>query len=579
MFYEGIRRPDSVIVIPPELFDETERLASAWESEDKILRLWSGDASIWSGAAEGQQLGWLRIIEKQRQYLDSLLALKQDAENSRFEHAVLLGMGGSSLCPEVLRQTFGRKSLAPDLRILDSTDPAQIWATDKAIDYQRALFIISSKSGTTLESTMLARYFFDRVSTEVGANLGDRFVAVTDPGSPLDEFAITRKFRYVFHGHPNIGGRFSALSNFGLVPAAVMGLDVSRLLDRAEVMRARCGATKPLRENPAAMLGLMLGAAAKAGRDKITFITSPSIRTFGAWLEQLLAESTGKKGVGFIPVNGEIVGTPEVYGEDRMFVYLRDERGRKEGQDVAVKRLEEAGLPVVRLSLRDLYDLGGEFFRWEFATAVIGAILRINPFDQPDVEESKRRTQRLTEAYEQGDELSRDEPVACEGQISVYGDTGSYVSPEKDGSGFSVAEVIAAHLRRVGPGDYVAFMAYLEMSPVHLEVLQRLRGVVRGRLGVATCADFGPRFLHSTGQVHKGGPNTGVFFQITCSDEIDIPVPGKQYSFGVVKMVQARGDLETLIKRDRRVLRVHLTGSVLEGLQQFAGLVDDALRK
>jgi transaldolase/glucose-6-phosphate isomerase len=576
-FYEGIRRSDSVIGIPPELFDEVDRLASTWESEDKIQRLWSGDTSIWSGSTEGQQLGWLRIIEKQRRNLDSLLALKRDAEDSRFERAVLLGMGGSSLCPEVLRQVFGRMSGRPDLRILDSTDPAQIAATEKAIDYQRTLFIVSSKSGTTLESNMLARYFFERVSTEFGSDVGDRFVAVTDPGSPLDEIAVTRKFRHVFHGWPNIGGRFSALSNFGLVPAAVMGLDISRFLDRAEVMRARCGATTPVRENPAAMLGLILGAAAKEGRDKITFIASRSIRSFGAWLEQLLAESTGKGGTGLVPVNGEVLRYPELYGEDRCFVYLRDKRAEERDQDAAVKRLEEAGFPVVHLSLTDSYELGGEFFRWEFATAVVGAILGINPFDQPDVEESKVRARRFTQTYERGGEFPNEKPLACEGNILVYGSTSTGEASEKGGTGPSVTQVVAWHLRKIVPGDYVGLMAYLERSQEHVKMVEGIRDVVRCRLRVATCADFGPRFLHSTGQLHKGGPNTGVFFQITCSDEVDISVPGEQYSFGVVKMAQARGDFEALVNRNRRVLRVHVTGSVLKGLQQFAEIVDDAL--
>ena len=568
-----------MIGIPRELFDETERLASTWESEDKIRRLWSGDSSIWSGSTEREQLGWLSVIGQQRQDLDSLLALKQDVEDSRFEYAVLLGMGGSSLCPEVLRHTFGRMSLAPDLRVLDSTDPAQIEATDKEINYERTLFIVSSKSGNTLESEILSRYFFERMSTEFSPNPGQRFVAVTDPGSPLDELAVARKFRYVFHGQSNIGGRFSALSHFGLVPAAVMGLDVSRLLNSAELMLAKCGETKSVRENPAAMLGLILGAAAKLGRDKITFIMSPSIRMFGAWLEQLLAESTGKSGAGLIPVNGEVVGSPERYGEDRCFVYLRDKRVEVGDQDVKVKRLEEAGLPVVHLSLTDLYDLGGEFFRWEFAAAVVGAILRINPFDQPDVEDSKVRTRRFTQVYERNGEFPMEEPLACLGKISVYGKTDTGEASEKGGTGSSLAEIVAWHLGRVVPGDYVGFMAYIEKSQGNVEVLQRLRGLVRDRLGVATCADFGPRFLHSTGQVHKGGPNTGVFFQITCSDEIDISVPGKDYSFGVVKMAQARGDFEALINRDRRVLRIHVAGSVLEGLQQFAGVVDGVLKE
>ena len=560
-----------VTSVPVLLDDAVERLAVEWDADGRMARLWAGDASLWTGAGEGEWLGWLEVVGAQRARVGELRALQREVVEQGFEHAVLLGMGGSSLCPEVLRRSFGRVAGAPDLRVLDSTDPAQVVSIEQRIDYERTLFIVSSKSGTTLEPNIFLSYFAERARGRAGSG-GSRFVAVTDPGSQLEGLAVREGFRHVFHGVPSIGGRYSALSDFGLVPAAVMGLDVGRLLDRAEAMRSACLPSRPLRANPGAMLGLTLGAAARAGRDKVTFVTAPAYRSLGAWLEQLLAESTGKDGTGLIPVDGEAVGTCDLYGDDRIFVHLRDETAPDGGPDPALAALERAGHPVVRLGLRDPHDLGGEFFRWELATAVAGAVLGINPFDQPDVEASKIETRRLTAAHEAGEALPDEQPLARDGQLTLYPALAAGAPAPGGEAHDSLAARLAAHCGQAGAGDYLALLAYIEMSAANERVLQRVRHALRSAFHVATCVGFGPRFLHSTGQAHKGGPNSGVFIQITCDDAVDVPVPGRDYSFGVVKAAQARGDLQVLAARGRRVLRLHVAGNLLDGLNSLADL-------
>lgn len=560
-----------------ELTDETNRLITAWEQEDRVARLWAGDPTLWSGADEAGWLGWLHVIDHQRADLEPLRALQQETGGGRFQQVVLLGMGGSSLCPDVLRRSFGQLPGAPDLHVLDSTDPAQVRALDRRIGYSQTLFIVSSKSGTTLEPTILHRYFAMRAREELAEHPGSHFVAVTDPGSTLDELGTTERFRQVFHGVPNIGGRFSALSYFGTVPAAVMGIDVDRYLTRAANMQTQCKPETPLRENPGAMLGLTLGAAAEAGRDKVTLVISPAYQALGSWLEQLLAESTGKDGRGIIPVDGEPVGPPEVYGDDRLFVYLRDEGAPERGQDDAVDRLAQAGHPVIRVDLRDRYDLGAEFFRWEFATAVAGSILGINPFDQPDVEASKVETRRLTSVYEAEGQLPSAPPLARDGSLTLFSDPRNGSVLRRGAASMTVAALVRAQCERISKGDYAALLAYVDMTGPHAAELQRARLALRDAFGVATCVGFGPRFLHSTGQAYKGGPNSGVFFQITCDDAVDIPVPGRGYSFGVVKTAQAHGDFQVLVDRERRVLRVHIAGDVRQGLRRFADLVETAV--
>ncbi len=563
----------STLRVPSALTGAVDSLAADWEADDRIRRLWDGDATLWTGADEGRWLGWLRVVPALPETHVTLRSFAGDVAAAGFAHAVLLGMGGSSLCPDVLRQCFTRGSGAPALHVLDSTDPAQVRSIDKRIDYRRTLFIVASKSGTTLEPDLFLRYFRARARTELGGDAAARFVAITDPGSQLDQLARAERFRHVFHGIPSIGGRFSALSNFGLAPAAALGLDVERLAGRARTMRAACEPGVPLGENPGATLGLLLAAAAAAGRDKVTFVISPAYGPLGAWLEQLLAESTGKDGVALIPVDGEDVGTPDVYGADRLFVYVRDQIAPDVEQDAAVVRLEDSGQPVIRLTLRDAYDLGAEFYRWEFATAVAGAAMGINPFDQPDVEASKVETRRLTEAYEAEGALPAEQPVLRDGGIAAYADPGNAAALDADAVDASLTSLLVKHCARLGPGDYLALLAYVEMTDEHARPLQRMRHHIRNVCGAATAVGFGPRFLHSTGQAYKGGPNNGVFIQITCDDIADLPVPGRRCSFGVVKAAQAGGDYRVLSDRGRRLLRLHLTGDVAAGLNRMADLV------
>jgi transaldolase/glucose-6-phosphate isomerase len=565
--------------LPAALAAEVTAAIEEWRARDGVRRLWTADASLWTGADEARWLGWLGVVDEQRRNATRLGRMAEEVAADGFGHALLLGMGGSSLGPEVLAQTFGPVAGRPALLVLDSTDPAQVKAFEERIDLARTLFIISSKSGSTLEPNILMAYFQARVREAVGGEeVGRRFVAITDPGSTLERAARQDGFRAIFPGVPTIGGRYSVLSNFGLVPAAVMGLDVAALLERAGHMARACAPSVPAAENPGLVLGVIMGILARRGVDKLTVIASPTIHDLGAWLEQLLAESTGKAGRGIIPVDGEQPGEPAVYGDDRLFAYLRLDSAPDAEQDAAVAALEAAGKPVVRLGLRDPRDLAAEFFRWEFATAVAGAVLGINPFDQPDVEASKVATRTLTARYEQAGALPPETPIIDERGIRLFADPGNAKAlAEAAGGDRSLAGYLGAHLARLGAGDYLALLAYVHMNAGNVSRLQGLRHRVRDRRRVATCVGFGPRFLHSTGQAYKGGPNRGVFLQITCDDARDLPVPGRGYTFGVVKAAQARGDFQVLAERGRRALRVHLAADVEAGLLALDAAVDRAL--
>ena len=554
--------------LPPPLAARVSEVVADWQRSGKVRRLWTRDATLWTGAGENGWLGWLNVTDDQLAHIGPLTEAAREVADSGVLHAVLLGMGGSSLGAEVVRQTFGTIKGFPELHVLDSTDPAQIAATEDAIDLRRTLFIVSSKSGTTLEPNILLQYFMERMRQTVGEHLaGGHFIAITDPGSALQRVAERDRLRQVFCGAPDIGGRYSVLSNFGLVPAAIMGVDVGRLLDRTELMVHSCAASVPADQNPAVLLGAILGTLAVAGRDKVTLIASPGISSIGAWLEQLIAESTGKLGKGIIPVDGEEVGSPDVYGDDRLFVYLRLDSGADLSQDAAVDALEHAAHPVVRIGVADIYDIGQEFFRWEMAVAIAGAIIGINPFDQPDVEASKVATRALTEAFERTGALPADAPIHQESGISLFTDARNADALEQALAGDrSLAGYLRAHLTRLEVGDYFAILAYLAMNQTHRDALQVMRQLVRDRKRVATSLGFGPRFLHSTGQAYKGGPNSGVFLQITADDARDISVPAQRYSFGVVKAAEARGDFAVLVERERRALRVHLGADATAGL-------------
>lgn len=566
--------------LPDDLAAAVSASLDVWRVDGKVRRLWVRDATVWTATDEGEWLGWLGITEDPQATESRLRAIAKEIRDAGFSHAALLGMGGSSLCPEVMARTFGTQNGYPDLHVLDSTDPAQVRTFEGQVDLANTIFIVSSKSGTTLEPNIFTRYFFERVRQAVGTDqAGSRFMAITDPGSELQRLAESLRFRHICFGLPSIGGRYSALSDFGLAPAAIMGLDVLKLLDRAETMAHACASCVPVEENPGVVLGTVLGVLATHGRDKVTIIASPDIRHFGAWLEQLLAESTGKEGKGLIPVDRESAGPIEVYGADRVFIYLRLASDPDPSQDAALDALEGAGHPSVRISIADPYDVGQEFFRWEIATAVAGSLLGINPFNQPDVEASKVATRTLTAEYEKTGSLLLETPILQDNGIVLFSDDKNAATlATAAGRDRSLIGYLRAHLNRLQPGDYFALLAYIEMNDAHESALQRLRHAVRDNKRVATCLGFGPRFLHSTGQAYKGGPNTGVFLQITRDDAFDLPVPGQGVSFGVVKAAQARGDFQVLAARNRRALRVHLGSDVEAGLASLHAALQQALR-
>jgi transaldolase/glucose-6-phosphate isomerase len=561
--------------LPDKLASDVNASLQDWKKNGKVKWVWQRDNALWTGTDEDKWLGWLDITEEQIENIDKLKQLAADIKKAGLKNALLLGMGGSSLCPEVLRMTFGKAGGYPDLRVLDSTDPAQIKAVEESVDLSSTICIVSSKSGSTLEPNIYKQYFFDRVRAKVGEKeAGNRFIAITDPGSKLQRVAEKDKFRHVFMGVPSIGGRYSALSNFGMVPAAVMGMDIARFLKNTKRMVDACGADSDAVTNPGVILGTILGLAAIQGRDKMTIIISPAIYDLGAWLEQLLAESTGKSGKGIIPVDRERLCKHGVYGTDRVFVYLRLESESDREQAAAVDALAKAGHPVVRIVVPDIYNLGQEFFRWEFATAVAGSLIGINAFNQPDVEASKTETRKLTAEYESTGKLPSETPFFTGEGAKLYADLKNAAALKGGGT---LAGFLKKHLDRVGEGDYFAVLGYITMNDAHEEALQTIRLAVRDNKRVATVLGFGPRFLHSTGQAYKGGPNSGVFLQITCDDAMDILVPGQKYTFGVVKSAQARGDFAVLAERGRRALRVHLGKDVAAGLATLTDAVNQAL--
>ena len=550
--------------LPEELKKSYKAEVQKTIEDKRISRVWEKDASVWTGKDESKWLGWLDIVGEELQKVPQYRDLRQDIEAAGFSDILLMGMGGSSLCPEVLAVTFG----VSNFHILDSTVPAQIITVESKLDLAKTLFIVASKSGSTLEPNCFKQYFFDRVSKIVGKeNAGKQFVAITDLGSKMQQIAEADGFRHIFYGNSEIGGRFSALSAFGLTAAAAMGLDVEKLLNGAASMVRSCKSTNP-NENPGAILGTILGICFRSGRDKLTIFTPPEFYDLGAWLEQLIAESTGKNGVSIIPVDREPLQTADAYGNDRIFINF-SLKGTEVDEDTLadLKDIEDSGHPMINIEVENIYGIGQEFFRWEFATAIAGAIMDINPFDQPDVEAAKIEARKITDAFEQSGTLPAEEPFFEENGISLFSDAKyagelSNVVEEK-----SLSSFLEAHLWNLAENDYFAILAYIEMDPEHEQILQQIRTQVLEHYNVATCLGFGPRFLHSTGQAYKGGANNGVFLQITSDDEVDIPVPGQKFTFGVVNAAQARGDFQVLIDRGRRALRVHLGKDVEGGLQ------------
>ena len=553
-----------------------ERSSEDWRASGKVRRIWHKDKTIWTGDDEDKWLGWLSSAEQAdiADYEDFARRVK----GQKFTDAVVLGMGGSSLAPEVLAATFSKASGFPKLRVLDSTDPAQVRAMEKAVNLAKTLFIVSSKSGSTTEPNALKDYFYDRVSKTIGAaKAGHRFIAVTDPGSSLQTVAAAQGFARIFYGEPTIGGRYSVLSPFGLVPAAVAGIDVRALIGEALLMVRSCGADVPPQENPGVQLGLAMGLAGLEGRDKVTILCSTKVADFGAWAEQLIAESTGKEGKGLIPIDGEPLGDVAVYGDDRFFIDIRTEGEDDAAHQEKLAALERAGHPVVRIVMKSIEHIGQEFFRFEMATAVAGAILGINPFNQPDVESAKIKTRELTAAFEETGALPPEEPAMSTTQADLYTDKANASALRKAGADISLGSWLKAHFSRIRADDYGALIAYVERNAAHIEALQSMRLKLRDARHIATCAEFGPRFLHSTGQAYKGGPGSGVFLQITADDAKDLVVPGQQATFGVIKAAQARGDFDVLTERGRRALRVHLKGDVKSGLKTLHAAIVEAL--
>ncbi len=551
--------------LPAAIRADLEAEIAAWDAARKTARIWSKDASVWTNDDEAKWLGWLDIVGEELADLKTYRSLQSDIRSAGFTDVLLMGMGGSSLCPEVLARTFGKASF----HILDSTVPAQVKAIEERLDLTKTLFIVASKSGSTLEPNCFKQYFFHRVSQLVGAeSAGRQFIAITDPGSKMEQVARDDGFRHIFFGKPEIGGRFSALSAFGMTAAASMGLDVEGFLRLTEPMVNACRSDDAM-ANPGALLGLILGVCHRHGRDKLTIITTPEVSDVGAWLEQLIAESTGKNGVAIIPVDGEAKLAAEQYSDDRVFVFLcLSGQGENAGMSSVIAA---AGHPVVEIVLEGIASLGQEFFRWEFATAVAGAIMQINPFNQPDVESAKIEAKKITERYERTGSLPPDEPFLASDGFSLF--TGEEYAAALTTSSSTIFEVLRAHFDGLEVGDYFAVLAYVEMDPNTRQHLMAIRTHVLERYGNATCLGFGPRFLHSTGQAYKGGANNGVFLQITADDAVDIPVPGQKYTFGVVKAAQARGDFQVLLDRGRRALRVHIAGETVSGLERLCKLL------
>jgi glucose-6-phosphate isomerase len=568
----------------PSVRNQIERLRDQGFAE----RFWAKDASLWSDdpQVEGairNRLGWMSVLPDMQKDCALLRSFADEVRRAGFTHALLLGMGGSSLCAEVCSRTFGVRRGFLDLAVLDSTDPAAVRRAERRAPLNKTLFIVATKSGTTTETLSFYRYFFERVRRRAGDRAGEQFVAITDPETPLVALADESGFRRTFLNPPDIGGRYSALSYFGLLPAALLGIDMGALLDRAEALLSAKNASLKTEQHPAILLGIALAELGRQGRDKVTFQLAPEIAAFGCWAEQLIAESTGKQGKGLIPVDGEPLGHPRAYGDDRVFIHMRM---KGSADAAAVRRLEalqRAGHPVIRIELADRRDIGKEFFRWEIATAVTAAIWKINAFDEPNVKESKDNTERLLKRFSTGKDGGNEKAAARSSGLRLFGASpsvaGRKAAPTNRGSvGNLIRDLLMTHLRKASDGDYVALLAYLSPSRRLDQTFAQLRRRLRDGLRVATTVGYGPRYLHSTGQLHKGGPANGVFVEFTADDAFDLEIPGLPYGFSVLKQAQARGDQEALESRARWFLRVHINGSAENGLRQILRWVESGLR-
>jgi glucose-6-phosphate isomerase len=558
-------------VAPEERHADVESALDELRAKDTIARIWKKDSSVWSDQPEHQKiiansLGWLTVPGQVLERVAELTSFAQEIRAAGFTHAVVLGMGGSSLCPEVLRQSFGPQPGYPELLVLDSTVPAAVAHIEAQVKLESTLFIVASKSGSTTEPQMFERYFYERVKQLKGAKVGENFIAVTDPGTLLESQAREQGYRKTFVNWADIGGRYSALSFFGMVPFAIMGGDVKALLERATAAAKTCK-NEDAAANPGAALGALLGALANDGVDKLTLAASKEISSLGLWIEQLVAESTGKEGKGIVPIAGEALGEPKDYGTDRVFAFISVGSGDAE-TNTKLTALESAGFPVVQQQLSGALDLGATFFVWEFATAVASSLLRIDAFDQPNVQESKDNTKRLLCEFVAKGSLPQQVPLVQEGAVRLYS--------EDKALGTTFDAAIAAHLKKIHAGDYVAIAQYFLETPEAEALVQELRLAVRAKTRAATTTGYGPRFLHSTGQLHKGGGNNGVFLQLTSEDAKDVAIPREPFGFSVLKQAQSLGDLESLVKHGRRALRVDLGQDVLAGLRRLLQAVKKA---
>ncbi|MBI2496294.1 MAG: hypothetical protein HYW10_07055 [Candidatus Omnitrophica bacterium] len=548
------------------------------DAQQFMKRLWTSDASLWSAEPAtqsliSQRLGWLTIPRVMAKETDALRRFAEDIRDGGFTHVFLLGMGGSGLFSEVCRHTFGIAAAHPDLVVLDTTDPTAIREQRRRCPLERLLVIVSSKSGSTSETSALSKYFYEALKS-VSGHPGAHCLAITDAGTPLEAQAKAWRFRRVFvHGPGSgaeVGGRFSALTAFGLVPAALMGVDTAVLLRRAEDMFSRCGPDAPIPDNPAAQLGAVLGALAPRGFDKLTLVCAPALASVGTWIEQLIAESLGKGGRGIAPICAEPVREPAAYASDRVFVELQLASRLDGVMDRQIRALEQAGHPVVRIRWDDPYDLGGEVAKWCLATAVAGALLRVNPFDEPNVKESKDRTKALLEQRaREGRFLDEEEPLFSDAELAVYGTTAGWSASA------SLTQCLSEFFKRLHPSDYIALLSFLPRTPA----LDRLTTALRERLARetahATMLGFGPRYLHSTGQLYKGGPDTGIFLLFTGDEPEDLAIPGEPFSFGVLKYAQALGDFQAMQERGRRILRIHLRGNLDQSMERLARTISE----
>ncbi len=527
----------------------TDQRLADWDAASFARRLWAKDHTLWAKepAEIVNRLGWLTLPEAMQAHVPAIAAFVQETRAAGFEHVVLLGMGGSSLAPEVFARTFGHTAGYPELTVLDSTHPDAVRAVEKSVNLERTLFVVSSKSGTTIEPNSFLNYFWARVA-EKTKTPGSHFVAITDPGTVLGKHAAACNFRRVFEALPDVGGRYSALTHFGLVPAALLGVDVARFLQVTSCMAQACAGAVPAAKNPGLILGAALAELARAGRDKVTFVTSPSLLLLPAWLEQLIAESTGKNGKGIVPVAGEPLGAPEQYAQDRVFVSLRVAQDADTGQEARLKTLEAVGHPVIRIEAGETLNLGQEFFRWEVAIAAAGAALGIQPFDQPDVELAKTLARQAMAGAAQG--AAAGAPVLASDHAALQ-------------------KTVADWLDKAQPGDYFALQAYLAPTAATTGALASLQKTLRDTTRLATTLGYGPRFLHSTGQLHKGGPNTGLFVQFLDEPSEPLPVPETDYTFAHLIQAQALGDFQALAQRGRRILRVKLGRNAAAGIKSF----------